>query len=413
MYESYFGLREMPFTVTPDPRFFYNNDRYEGTFSALRYGILWKKGLILLCGEVGTGKTTFLRKLMHEMEGTVQFGYVFYTYLSFDELVQLTMHDFGLTAKGPTRLETFRELNKYLVQKFNDRRIVALLIDEAQNLSDEALEGLRLLSNLEVNNEKVLQIVLVGQPELEDKLNKPSMRQLKDRIAIRCGLDSLTDTEIGNYVSHRLEIGGYQGPEIFSSEAIQSIAHYSRGKPRLINTLCDNALVLAFGMSTRKVSGDMIMNVAGDLGLEPNLKITKVKAPLNDPTRFGTNGGNNFKRDDRLEKVAFDIAKRPPVVTQGSTPQVARPLSNPRQPIVPADFFQTMNRALAQAMGPMATPVIADQIAALGESRDSFPVAKLGLLVDSVSRSILNETLKTDFKNFIHQQIYRDKRLTS
>lgn len=339
MYERYFGFREMPFSVTHDPRFFYTNDRYEGTFSVLRYGIIWKKGVILLTGEVGTGKTTFLRKLMRELEATVQSIHVFYTYLSFDELVQFTLHDMGLAAKGKNRFEMFREFNEHLVRQFKNGRTVALLIDEAQNLNDESLEGLRLLSNLEVDNEKVLQIVLVGQPELLEKLDKPSMRQLKDRVAIRCGLDSLTCTEVGSYIRHRLEIAGYDGPEIFSNQAVESIATYSGGKPRLINTLCDNALILAYGASSRKVSASMIMDAAGDLGLEPKLEIANVKVRGVDQranSASNNNGETAIRRDDRPERLVLDTYE---ALSQPAVPPIGFQLHT-----VPAKFFHMMTR---------------------------------------------------------------------
>jgi putative secretion ATPase (PEP-CTERM system associated) len=267
MYDSYFGFREPPFSVTPDPRFFYTNSLYQEAFAALLYGIKAKKGFIVVTGEVGTGKTTLLRKLIRNLEATVHSVFIFNTHLNFHELLQLILQDLGLASKGESRLMMIQELNEYLIQQLKKDHTVSLLIDEAQNLSDEALEGLRLLSNLETDKKKLLQIVLMGQPELDAKLNKPSLRQLRQRIALRCHLESLTQKEVGNYIRYRLQEGGYDGPDIFSRQAVDGIWGYSLGIPRLINIICDNALLIAYAKSKKMVSADMIREVARDLRL--------------------------------------------------------------------------------------------------------------------------------------------------
>jgi len=267
MYTRYFGFRETPFSVTPDPRFFYTNPLYQEAFATLLYGIKAKKGFIVITGEVGTGKTTLLRKLMRNLEVTVQSVFIFNTCLVFPQLLQLTLQDLGLDPKRKSTLALVQGLNKYLIQQLQKGRTVCLLVDEAQNLSEDTLESLRLLSNLETDKEKLLQIVLMGQPELETKLDQPKLRQLKQRVALHCRLAPLKDQEVSPYIDFRLRAVGYEGPDLFNPDAIQQIAFYSRGIPRLINIICDNALLIAYAKSQKKVSADMIREVARDLRL--------------------------------------------------------------------------------------------------------------------------------------------------
>jgi general secretion pathway protein A len=277
MYNSYFGFIESPFRVTPDPRFFYTNPIYQEAYANLRYGIEAKKGFIVMTGEVGTGKTTLLRKLMRNLEGTISSVFVFNTYLSFPELLQLILHDLGLAPKEPNKIAMLQELNDYLIEELKQRRIVAVLIDEAQSLSDESLEGLRLLSNLETDQEKLLQIVLIGQPELEAKLDQPQLRQLKQRVALQGRLAPLKNEEVGPYIEFRLRAAGYEGKDLFHSDAVQQIGFYSKGIPRVINTICDNALLNAYARSQKTVSAGVIAEVARDLRLEPEGKVSETK----------------------------------------------------------------------------------------------------------------------------------------
>jgi general secretion pathway protein A len=284
MYTAFFGFRETPFNVIPAPRFFYTNPIYQEALAALLYGIKARKGFIVITGEVGTGKTTLLRKAMRNLEATIHSVLIFNTHLSFPELLQLILHDLGLDHKRMNTLKMVKELNQYLIEQIKKGDIVCLLIDEAQNLSDDTLEGIRLLSNLETDKEKLLQIVLTGQPELDTRLDKASLRQLKERVAIRCCLRSLTEREVGNYIRHRLQIAGYVGPEIFSEQALQSIWGYSRGNPRLINIICDNALLIAYGTDQRVVNTEMIDEAACDLQLKEQIQVAKAEVPTAQPT---------------------------------------------------------------------------------------------------------------------------------
>jgi general secretion pathway protein A len=275
MYNRHFGFLESPFSVTPDPRFFYTNPVYLEAYATLRYGIETKKGFIVITGEVGTGKTTLLRKLLHNLEDTVHSVFIFHTYPSFPELLQFTLHDLGLALKNTSKVTMIQELGDYLIQQHQRGHTVAALIDEAQNLNDAVLEDLRLLSNLETDREKLLQIVLVGQPELEAKLEKPGLRQLKQRVALRCRLDPLKPEEVAAYIDFRLRTAGYEGKGLFHRDAVQQIASYSQGIPRLVNIICDNALLTAYAESKKIVSPNMIKEVARDLRIGSAVQVTK------------------------------------------------------------------------------------------------------------------------------------------
>lgn len=277
MYNRYFGFQESPFSISPDPLFFYSNPVYLEAYANLRYGIEAKKGFISITGEVGTGKTMLLRKLMRNFENTIHSVFIFNTNLTFDELLRAILHDLGLQTQGKDRLAMFDELNAYLIEQLKKDHIVCLLIDEAQNLSDESLEGLRLLSNLETDKEKLLQIVMMGQPEFKAKLKQPNLRQLKQRIALQFEIAPLKDEEVGPYINFRLQSAGYERKDLFHPEAVQKIALYSKGIPRLINIICDNALLTAFAASQKTVSAALIREVADDLGLESKTQPAKAK----------------------------------------------------------------------------------------------------------------------------------------
>lgn len=274
MYVSHFGCREHPFHITPDPRFFYATDVYEEAYANLRYGIRERKGFIVLTGEVGTGKTTLLRRLMDELQGSVHFVFFYNTSLIFEEILDFICQDFDLPLPPQaSRLRKIQALNDFLLAQLTQGSTGVLLIDEAQNLSDEVLENLRLLSNLETAREKLLQIVLVGQPELDRKLAQPQLRQLKQRIVMWSRLGALPDREVGPFIRHRLHTAGCEQLNLFSPEAIQRITFYAKGIPRLINVICDNALLIAYATSQLRVTEDMIEEVAADLGLRERSKL--------------------------------------------------------------------------------------------------------------------------------------------
>ena len=267
MYENHFGFAELPFSVSPDPRFFYSNPVYREALVTLHYGIEARKGFVIITGEAGTGKTTLLRMLMHNLDSAIHTAFVFNPRLTFTALLRFILSDLGVTSSAKDRLKLTEQLNSHLIEQLKKGHTVALLVDEAQALSDEILEELRLLSNLETDQAKLIQIVLMGQPELESKLDQPELRQLKQRVTLRCRLLPLTEHEVGLYIASRVKTAGYEGKKLFVPEAVQKITHYSNGIPRLVNVVCDNALVIASAASKKQVSAEMIDEVAHDLKL--------------------------------------------------------------------------------------------------------------------------------------------------
>jgi type II secretory pathway predicted ATPase ExeA len=288
MYTSYFGFREAPFSVTPDPRFFYTNPIYQEALAALRYGIEAKKGFIVITGEAGTGKTTLLRKLMRNLEAAIHPVFVFNTHVSFTELLRTILRDLGLGRQKRDKSAMIEQLNGYLIEQAKKRHIVSLLIDEAQNLTDQTLEGLRLLSNLETDTEKLLQIVLVGQPELERKLDRPGLHQLRQRVALQCRLVPLNGREVRPYIDLRLQAAGYEGTELFDPDTVEQIALYSRGIPRLINIICDNALLIAYATSQKRISTEMVREVARDIRLGLQVEAVETEVPTDVETEVPT-----------------------------------------------------------------------------------------------------------------------------
>ncbi len=265
MYNAHYQFRESPFGLTPDPQFYYSNAVYREAWATLRYGIEGRKGFIVITGEAGTGKTTLLRKALHEFQPSINAAYVSNTLVSINDLLRFVLKDFGLFSSTASKFEMMERLNRYLIEQFEKGNVVALLIDEAHDLSFPCLEELRLLGNLETDKHKLLQIVLVGQPELERKLNQPELLQLKQRVALRCRLRPVEAGEVGSYIESRLQTIGHRSADLFDPEAIEKIAYYSQGLPRLINIICDNALLIGYAACKFKVSATMIDEAAEDL----------------------------------------------------------------------------------------------------------------------------------------------------
>jgi general secretion pathway protein A len=329
MYTHYFELREKPFNVTPDPRFFYMNPVYREAYASLQTGIQERKGFVVMTGEVGTGKTTLLRLLMKNLEANVRFAYYYHTTLSFEELLIYTCEELGLTVPKGGRLRKIQTLNEFLIEQLRCGGTAALLIDEAQHLSEHVLESLRLLSNLETGTEKLLQIVLVGQPELEAKLAQPSLRQLKQRVAVACSLDRLKDREIKAYIQFRLESVGCKRKDLFHPAAIERIAIYSSGVPRLINIICDNALTIAYASSERRVSREMIEEVATDLRLSqagPALAPTVVTSQAAPVAPALAPVAELVPAAAPVPTVAEEPVARPPAPSYTTEPYVAAPV---------------------------------------------------------------------------------------
>lgn len=265
MYCDFYELRERPFNVTSDPKFLYLNARYREALASLHYGISQRKGFITLIGEAGTGKTTLLKKLLDDLDENTRTVFVFNTNVTFDEILEYIFGEFDLPVHNGKRLYMLQRLNGFLLEELRQGRNVALLIDEAQDLEYSVLEDLRLLSNLETAKEKILQIVLSGQPELGQKLDNPNLRQLRQRVAVGAKLLPLTREELTEYIQARLIAAGAADPRIFTRDAEDRIFEISTGIPRIVNVVCDNALVIGYALGKRRVSADVVNEAAADL----------------------------------------------------------------------------------------------------------------------------------------------------
>jgi general secretion pathway protein A len=270
MYKAFYSLKRHPFEITPDPSFLFPTGRHNEALAALYYGVRRRKGFVVLTGEVGTGKTLLLRCLLQALKQNrdVAYAYVFNGRLSPVEFLQYIVSDLGLPAGSKNKGELLLQIAHYVISRSQKNLTTVLVVDEAHHLSAEILEEIRLLTNLETADEKLLQILLVGQPELDDKLDSPGLRQLKQRIALRSHLQPLNSEETKGYIQRRLQLAGSPYPAaLFPPETIAAVYQHSQGLPRLINTICENALIAAYARQMRSVSPDIIDDIATDFRL--------------------------------------------------------------------------------------------------------------------------------------------------
>jgi len=268
MYKKFFGLRENPFNVNPDPRFLFHTKETEEALASLTYGIQKRRGFVLLTGEVGTGKTTLVNTLLDWLRGQqVATAFIFNPRLNVSQFLDFMMADFGISTESRLKSQVLVRLNQWLLERYRAGETATLIVDEAQNLSLDVLEEIRLLTNLETSTEKLLQIVLSGQPELEEKLSRPELRQLRQRIMLRCKTHPLTLEQTRGYVAGRLRIAGSDGSPIFASEAVEAMFRFAHGIPRVINLLCEHALITAMAEAERPVSAKTIEQVAHEFEL--------------------------------------------------------------------------------------------------------------------------------------------------
>lgn len=247
MYESFYHLKEQPFGTTPDPKYLYKSDGHREALAYLAYGVFQKKGFLALTGEVGIGKTTVIRAFVHAFHPSLEVGFVLNTNVDFEEMLYLMLEDFGCDVANDSKVRMLTTLNEYLIERFAANRNPVIVIDEAQNLSSEVLEELRMLSNLETNEQKLIQIVLVGQPELETVLGRQNLRQLKQRIPGILRIRALGPTEVSEYINYRLVKAGLENGHLrFTPEAEQAVFQYSQGVPRLINMICERSLLRGY-----------------------------------------------------------------------------------------------------------------------------------------------------------------------
>jgi type II secretory pathway predicted ATPase ExeA len=268
MYRSFFGLRELPFGSSPDPRFLYMMPQIREALACLQYGIAARKGFVVMTGEVGTGKTTLLRTVLGTFaKDRVSSAFVFNPRLNVHDFLEFVLTDFGVPPRSRTKSGMLLQLNRWLIERFGERGLCVIVVDEAQNLSLELLEEIRLLTNLETSSEKLLQIVLSGQPELEEKLRNPDVRQLRQRVSLWCKTRPLTSDQTEAYIAERLRIAGATQP-VFLPETAHLIHRHAKGIPRVINLICDHALISAYVEQVKPIPARIVESVSMELVLD-------------------------------------------------------------------------------------------------------------------------------------------------
>jgi len=258
MYHEFYGLRQPPFDITPNPRFLFHSTKHREAFNHLVYGVRERKGFVQLTGEVGAGKTTLCRAFLEQLDGKYSTALILNPVLNADELMRAIATEFGLDVHGRDRLATIAAISDFLLKQTLAGKETVLIIDEAQNLTEDLLEQVRLISNIETDDRKLLQIVLMGQPELRDRLNSPRLKQLRQRITVRYHLAPLTRGEVGQYIQHRLALAGSRGAPAFTFPAVWRVFNYSQGIPRLVNAVCDKALLAGFVERSYRINYRMV-----------------------------------------------------------------------------------------------------------------------------------------------------------
>jgi len=272
VYTKFFGFKESPFNPNPDPNFLYLSQSHREALASMVYGIEQRRGFIAIIGEVGSGKTTLIHSVIRSLNNKTQTAFIPFHCGTYSDLLRNILVEFGINTEGKSDLELRLQFQNFVIDQFQRSGNVVLIFDEAQNMSPEVLEQLRLLSNLESPQEKLFQIILVGQPELSKKLSQAELRQLRQRIGVRREIEPLTAPEVRSYIEHRLKVAGYKGCcKLFSEKAFDSICQYSRGIPRMVNILCDNSLLIAYGLNKRKIDESIVKEALTDLKIEQSI----------------------------------------------------------------------------------------------------------------------------------------------
>ena len=306
MYTEFFGLNAKPFDLLPNPQFLYLSKGHRKALSYLQYGVQENAGFTLMTGEVGSGKTTLLRDIINNISSDVTLSMVFNTRVDGHQLIAMINSDFGLQTEGKDKVQLLKELNDFLLEECTSNRQPIIIIDEAQNLSEEGLEEIRLLSNLEADNFKMVQIILVGQPELKQIIAQPSLRQLRQRISISCHLNPLNREESEEYIYHRLATVGSRDCVAFLDGVVDEIFRFSGGVPRLINLICDFLLLSAFVEETREINMDLVNDALTELSFEsPATQISGFETP----SARQQLTQNPMSQDSRLARIEENYAK--------------------------------------------------------------------------------------------------------
>jgi general secretion pathway protein A len=420
IYCEHFSLKREPFAITPDPGFLYLSESHKEALAQLVYGIKSRRGFVVLTGEVGTGKTTLIHCLLDELNGHTKTAMVFNMVVSAKDLLRYICEKFGIAPQGTERdiHDYLNLLEQFLFSSYRNGENVALVIDEAQNLSTEVLENVRLLSNFETANDKLLQILLVGQPELGARLNASDLRQLKQRVALRHDLRPLSLAECKDYIRRRLEVA--EGTlSLFSDGSIEVIHEHAGGIPRIVNILCDNGLLTAYALRKTVVGPEIIAEVARDLQLAvlPRIARKAVDFKVEGGTALDRNTSSPRVRQLSVNRTERGISKR--VADRETKPEHghdrflagevhARPNPLPSgesaspkaisldSVVASSRDMICITRVLTEAMGPMAPFILEEEIAVMGESVAEFPKRRLPELVEQATREILSESAKAN-----------------
>jgi general secretion pathway protein A len=357
MYNEYFGFTESPFNLTSDPRFFYSNRLYQEAFTGLRWGIKLRQGLIVMTGESGTGKTTLLKRVAEGFEPSIQTALISSHHRNFVQMLRRILVNFGLPNSPNNRLIMLEKIRSYLTQEFKENRTVGVLLDEAQDMNVRTLKELELLLDLDIDSQKLLQIVLLGSPELESKLQHRELRSIKQRVALWCRLAPLKSYEVGPYIDYRVMRAGHECQNLFAPDSVEQIALFSKGIPRLINIICDNALLAAYRAGRKSVSPEMIQKVACDLRLADEFE---PKAE-----RFQNGKGSFHSSEPNKEdfKARNDVIETEPTVDR--EPQWSfeeLPIGKKNKP---AQFRRVKNFGAVKIAGVLATFLLAGSAAVL------------------------------------------------
>jgi general secretion pathway protein A len=276
MYESFYGLKEKPFNLTPDPDYLYMSPGHENAYSHLEYAIQESKGFVVVTGEVGSGKTTLINYLLRKIPQTIHVGVINNTFVQPQELLRMICHEFDLQYEDSEKTALITRFYNYLLEHYSKRERVILIIDEAQNLPEKTLEEIRMLSNLESEKHHLIQMILVGQPQLKEKLQRKRLEQFVQRVTVYCHLNALDANQVEDYIRHRLTVAGAENLDLFDPEAIKAIYKHSHGIPRLINTICDSAFVYGYADDVKVIGSDLIEAVtqARSLGVREEAQDT-------------------------------------------------------------------------------------------------------------------------------------------
>ena len=264
MYESFYGLKEKPFNILPDPDYLYMSKGHENAFTHLEYAIMENKGFVVITGEIGSGKTTLINFLISKIQQEVQIGLINQTYVTPTQFIKMVCQDFELQVDGLDKAEMVDHLHEFLLTQFSNKERVILIVDEAQNLTPKTMEELRMLSNLEAEKHHLIQMILVGQPELKNKIQRKDLVQFAQRVTVTCHLNGLSQNEVKDYIVYRLKVSGATNIDIFNKESYRTIYEYSKGIPRLINVICDAALVYGYADGKKNITQSIIDSVINE-----------------------------------------------------------------------------------------------------------------------------------------------------